>query len=177
MTITPVLGRRTGAWPCLAADQIRNRNAIAQINRESIDRETTLAVVIIDDLTDIDDLVELMNYLTRALASGNIEHLIETGTLTLTKGGGPSAAQIADMVRLDEDDECLNSWHREGCTCVADAAATDPRQEVLVDAERHDGPVLYVPCPSRGLHAHLTDCWMCWSDVHRGAINPGIALM
>ena len=128
-----------------------------------------MAVVIIDDITDIDDVVELMNYLTRALASGNIEHLIEDGTLTLTKGSGPTPAQLADMVRLDEDEECLNPPHREGCSCVADAAATDPRLGRVVEADRHEGAVAYVPCPQRGRHTHLADCWMCWSDVHRGA--------
>ena len=26
-----------------------------------------------------------------------------------------------------------------------------------------------MPCPSRGTHRRLTDCWQCWSDVMRGA--------
>ena len=129
-----------------------------------------MAVVIIDDLNDVDDVVDLMNYLARALAAGNTEHLTEAGTLTLTRGAEPTVAQLEDMVRLEDDDqECLVAWHREGCSCVADAAATDPRQGIVVHAERRDGPVPYVPCPGRGMHARLTDCWMCWSDVHRGA--------
>lgn len=33
----------------------------------------------------------------------------------------------------------------------------------------HTGPTPYVPCPHRGTHTRLTDCWMCWSDVMRGA--------
>ena len=105
-----------------------------------------------------------MSYLTRALASGKIEHLNEDGTLTLTKGSGPTPAQLADMVRLDEDEQCLNPLHREGCSCVADAAATDPRQGRVVEADRHEGPVPYVPSPQRGTHTHLTDFWMCWND-------------
>ncbi len=33
----------------------------------------------------------------------------------------------------------------------------------------------YVPCPRRGLHARLVDCWMCWCDVMRGAaIEPEV---
>ena len=129
-----------------------------------------MAVVIIDDLNDVEDVVELMNYLARALASGNTEHLTEAGTLTLTRGAEPTVAHLEDLVRLDQDDEeCQVAWHREGCSCVADAAATDPRQGIVVDAERHEGPVRYVPCPRRGTHARLTECWMCWCDVHRGA--------
>lgn len=26
-----------------------------------------------------------------------------------------------------------------------------------------------VPCPRRGRHLRLTECWACWSDVMRGA--------
>jgi len=129
-----------------------------------------MAVVIIDDLTDVEDVVELMNYLARALAAGNTEHLTEAGTLTLTRGSGPTVAQLEDLVRLDDEDhDCQVAWHRQGCSCVADAAATDPRRRVLLDRTRHDGPVPYLPCPERGVHARLADCWMCWCDVHRGA--------
>ena len=73
-----------------------------------------MAVVIIDDLNDLEDVVELMNYLARALASSN--------------------------------------------------------------ADRHEGPVRYVPCPGRGTYARLTECWMCWCDVHRGAASRGEVL-
>ena len=34
---------------------------------------------------------------------------------------------------------------------------------------REAPPKNYVPCPQRGTHSRLTDCWMCWSDVMRGA--------
>jgi hypothetical protein len=27
----------------------------------------------------------------------------------------------------------------------------------------------YQPCPRRGQHLRLADCWMCWADVQRGA--------
>lgn len=30
-------------------------------------------------------------------------------------------------------------------------------------------PAPYIPCPIRGTHHRLADCWLCWSDVHRGA--------
>lgn len=28
----------------------------------------------------------------------------------------------------------------------------------------------FLPCPQRGTHTDLRQCWMCWSDVHRGAV-------
>jgi hypothetical protein len=32
------------------------------------------------------------------------------------------------------------------------------------------GPLPLIPCPRRGTHTRLTDCWLCWSDVMRGAV-------
>ena len=29
-----------------------------------------------------------------------------------------------------------------------------------------------VPCPRRGIHERLTDCWACWCDVTRGHVAP-----
>jgi len=29
------------------------------------------------------------------------------------------------------------------------------------------GRLEYVPCPRRGAHLRLVDCWMCWCDEHR----------
>ena len=84
-----------------------------------------MAVVIIDDLNEVENVFELMTYLARALESGDVERLLEEGTITLTKGPGPSANQVADMVRLDrEDEQCEVPGHRDACSCVADAAAT-----------------------------------------------------
>lgn len=131
-----------------------------------------MAVVIIDELTDIDDVVQLMDYFTRTLASGDVHHLLAEGTFTLTRGPEPTPNQVADLVRMNDDETiCLDRDHREGCSCRADAAATDPRQGLVVDPDRHDGPVPYLPCPERGQHSWLADCWMCWSDVHRGAAS------
>ena len=50
--------------------------------------------------------------------------------------------------------------------------ATDAADEEGDSAEHRlapSAPVPYVPCPRRGTHERLTDCWMCWSDVMRGA--------
>ncbi|GAA5153915.1 hypothetical protein GCM10023340_36610 [Nocardioides marinquilinus] len=30
-------------------------------------------------------------------------------------------------------------------------------------------PARFAPCPRRGAHVRLEDCWSCWSDVRRGA--------
>jgi hypothetical protein len=136
-----------------------------------------MAVVIIDDLNEVQDVFELMTYLARTLESGDVERLLKKGTITLTKGPGPSANQVADLVRLDlEEEECEVPGHREACSCVADASATDPRQGIIIDVERREGPVPYIPCIMQGLQASLSDCWACWSDVHRGAIAAADAL-
>ena len=38
-----------------------------------------------------------------------------------------------------------------------------------IGLRREPGPTPFVPCPRRGTHVRLTECWMCWSDVMRGA--------
>ena len=134
-----------------------------------------MAILVVDDITDAHDVAELIHYLTRALASGDVSELTSEGMFTLTKNPQPTptAAQLADLVRLGESDECENSLHRSDCSCKADAANTDPRQKVMTDTPPHSGPVPYVPCPNIEQHTQLTDCWMCWSDVRRGpAISP-----
>lgn len=135
-----------------------------------------MAVLIVDHIDDVDDVVELMNYLARCLAAGSVEHLTEAGKFTLTKGPGPTPGQLADMVCLGYDEECWDDLHRPECRCLWEAANTDPRQDRLAEAARVEGPVPYVPCPERGDHAWLADCWACWSDVHRGAISLDMAL-
>ena len=127
-----------------------------------------MAVLIIDDITDPHDIVQLIDFLASMLATGDADALTSEGTCTLTRGAGPSASRVAEMVRMYDDDEyCLDLLHRDTCTCVEDAAATDPRQGIVVEAPRAHGPVPYVPCP--GGHVALLECWMCWSDSHRGA--------
>jgi hypothetical protein len=43
----------------------------------------------------------------------------------------------------------------------------------VADLEQAPGsrptPLALTPCPDRGTHLRLTDCWRCWSDVMRGA--------
>ena len=137
-----------------------------------------MAVVIIDDLTEVEDVFELMTYFARALESGDVERLLEEGTVTLNRRSQPTPSRVAHLVRLDiEDEQCEDPWHRPGCSCIADAAATDPRQGLITDAERVDDAVAFVPCPLQGLHASILECWACWCDVNRGALDIADALI
>lgn len=45
-----------------------------------------------------------------------------------------------------------------------------PEEDDGQDDDEVDAPPIapLVPCPNRGQHARLGDCWMCWSDVMRG---------
>ena len=135
-----------------------------------------MAVLVVRDITDVHDLIDLIAHLTQALASGDIEDFLDEGTLTLSKTSAPSTAQIEDLVRFDDTDDCTNAEHRFSCSCQTDAAATDPRQGTFLDPPRSTGPVPYAPCARQGEHEVLTECWMCWSDVHRGAIPLSAAV-
>ena len=135
-----------------------------------------MAVLIVDEVTEVRDVVELITYLAGALASGNTDGLLGDGTFTLTRLASPTPDQLHALVRLDEDETCTNPLHRPGCSCIEDAANTDPRQLALLEAARHEGAVPYEACSNRGHHALLTECWMCWSDVQRGAITVQQAL-
>lgn len=139
-----------------------------------------MAVLVVDDLIDVEGIVTLIDYLTRTLASGDADFLTREGTVTLTRSpetpGVPTIAELEDLVDRYGDNECCHVDHRNGCSCQRDAASTDPRQGIVVDPQRSTGPVHYVPCRQRGTHERLVDCWMCWSDVHRGAINETDAL-
>jgi hypothetical protein len=43
----------------------------------------------------------------------------------------------------------------------------------LPDQPQAIGPL--IPCPRRGIHTRLADCWMCWCDVMRGvALEPEV---
>jgi len=135
-----------------------------------------MAVLVVRDITDVHDLIDLIAHLTQALATGDIEDFLDEGTLTLSKTSTPSTAQIEDLVRFDDSLECESNEHRISCSCRSDAAATDPRQGTGTSPPRQSGPVPYGPCSKQGSHEVLTECWMCWSDVHRGAIPLSAAV-
>lgn len=137
-----------------------------------------MATLVINELSSLDDLVDVLRYLLHMVASNDEYELYEPGTITLTRNPDPITDEdLDDLVEPDfENYWCYDDDHREGCSCRHDAAMTDPRNPVLFDAARHAGPVLYIPCASRGTHERLNDCWMCWGDVHRGVITIEEAL-
>ena len=131
-----------------------------------------MAVLVVDDLTCADDVLNLARHLLEVYANEDIDNLIAPGTVNLTRGPHEIPANVLHgIVNFDDDYTCNEPWHRDGCSCRIDAADTDPRQLVTEDPERHVGPVPYTICPQVGTHQQLTDCWMCWSDVHRGALD------
>ena len=97
-----------------------------------------MAVLIVEEVTEVRDVVELITYLAGALASGNTDGLLGDGTFTLTRLASPTPDQLHSLVRLDEDETCTNPLHRPGCSCIEDAANTDPRQLVGRRGGRRD---------------------------------------
>ena len=74
------------------------------------------------------------------------------------------AALSAVMEAFNRDESYLEDEHvfipdrpTAQTETVADASSATPPPKPLV------------PCPRRGHHQTLKDCWMCWSDVMRGA--------
>jgi hypothetical protein len=136
-----------------------------------------MAVIIVEDVTSAQDIAGLIGYLTGVLANGETEAFCGQETVRLSnRERVPSADALEEFVDLHGDDECYDPDHRDGCSCRLDAADTDPRRGTLFEVTRASGPVAYVPCPSRGTHGALTDCWMCWSDVMRGVIEESVAI-
>ena len=61
----------------------------------------------------------------------------------------PTADELAEMVGLD----------------ACSDGDTDQLELPLPDgAWQIPGPTKYAPCPQRGQHQRLTDCWQCWCD-------------
>ena len=142
-------------------------------------KDSGMTTIIIQDVEEPIDLLRIARYMLGVLEQGIAHEYTAPGTTYITLDGQPprlDVCQLEEFVDMDGDYTCHIWYHRTGCSCVYDAAMTDPRNEILVDATRHDGPVPYVPCPAQGTHAQLTECWMCWSDVHRAAILPEWAL-
>ncbi len=68
--------------------------------------------------------------------------------------------------KFDSDEEYFSKGPQEACEC--DDCLRDRLAERRPIAEIA-APLPYIPCPDRGKHLRLTDCWACWCDVHRGA--------
>lgn len=69
-----------------------------------------------------------------------------------------------DPTKFDSAEQYFSKRHPETCTCDDCLEAAGIRKIRAIAAT-----MPYVPCPNRGKHLRLTDCWACWSDVHRGA--------
>ena len=136
-----------------------------------------MGILVVDDVRTTQDLMGLVAYLTQALAAGEAEPILADGTFTLNRRPSvPNSEDLEALVGMDREPECQDLNHRSGCSCQADAAQTDPRQGILTNPLRHVGLVEYIACAGRGTHEALTECWMCWSDVHRGALALSAAL-
>ncbi|QSR30509.1 hypothetical protein CFI00_08320 [Nocardioides sp. S5] len=72
------------------------------------------------------------------------------------------AALSAVMETLNHDDSYLEDEH-VFIPSQPTAQASEPT------SAQTPPPKALTPCPRRGQHHVLTDCWMCWSDVMRGA--------
>jgi hypothetical protein len=90
--------------------------------------------------------------MTRIVVEGvtDREALICAISLVLTSMNVEGAFEVAEHVFLPAD-------HPAATESIGEPEA------------RTTGPVPYVPCPRRRTHRRLTDCWMCWCDVMRGA--------
>ena len=51
-------------------------------------------------------------------------------------------------------------------TCVCETCAPDV--PLPGPAPVQGEPARFVACGERGAHRRVTDCWVCWSDVHQG---------
>lgn len=136
-----------------------------------------MAILTIDEIYDRDCIRHLINYLIDALESDEADRLTEPGELLTLNGPQPSTTRLMQIVRMyDERYYCDNGFHLDDCTCVRDAAHTDPRQGVLLHMTHVDLPRPRIHCPERGSHRELTECWACWCDVERGALFEDEAL-
>jgi len=125
--------------------------------------------LVVEGMTDIHDIASVIEYLNEILVNDRAEYLLSHGEFVLVREGTISARQLAEIVDFDGDNMCDQVDHREECSCKQDAANMDPRQLEAFYMEHRRRPVPYHPCTKRGTHEALTDCWMCWSDFHRGA--------
>ena len=131
-----------------------------------------MAILVIDNVEDAHDVLQLARHLLDLLARDEVGELVAPGTCHIVRGVSlPTDEDLAEVVGFDDEYACAVPYHRPGCTCRYEAAHTDPRQLLACNPERHHGPVPYLRCPRAGTHATLAECWMCWSDVHRGALS------
>jgi hypothetical protein len=113
--------------------------------QSSRSEETQVTRIVIDDVQTRTALIGVLYVVLRVMdADGAFE----------------VPQQVFSARALEEPEPALPDPGPEGVRIVDVARApwNQPR------------PVPYSPCPDRGLHEQLTDCWLCWSDVMRGVL-------
>lgn len=133
--------------------------------------------LVVEGMTDIHDIASVIEYLNEILVNDRAEYLLSQSEFVLVREGTISARQLAEIVDFDGDNVCDQVDHREGCSCKRDAADMVSQQFQAFYMEHRRRPVAYQPCTKRGTHEALTDCWMCWSDFHRGAATMEVVLV
>lgn len=96
--------------------------------------------IIIDDVDDIQDLYNALAAVTQVFTK-NLE-------------------------KFDSDEEYFSKGPNEACECDDCLRSRLTERQPIAEIAT---PTPYIPCPDRGNHLRLTDCWACWCDVHRGA--------
>lgn len=76
------------------------------------------------------------------------------------------AEVFTDPAKFESEEQRFTKGASEDCDCVDCQPASAPSREPIAAIA---SPMPYTPCPNRGTHLRLTDCWACWCDVHRGA--------
>lgn len=110
----------------------------------------------VQSLADLIDALDALAY-----AFHNQPRLLGRDDFTLVK------AEESDTEHLTKPfpDRFRNDGEPDGYSVVA-----WPRPIELGPIPCPEAYDKYVPCPGRGTHLRLTECWACWSDVHRGAV-------
>jgi hypothetical protein len=106
--------------------------------------------IIIDDVHDQFSLVHALSAVRKAFRDGRAFEKEETSfsrfDILLEAGDGIAVIDGVRVRRLE---------------------AAEPDRGGNSKVNGQDATLM--PCPSRGTHRQLTDCWSCWSDVMRGA--------
>ncbi len=81
---------------------------------------------------------------------------------------------FTDPAKFESEEEYFSKGPQEGCECEdcqrkRNARNPEPIAEIAA-------PMPYMPCPNRGTHLTLQECWACWCDVHRGGCLPSDVL-
>ena len=98
--------------------------------------------IIIDDVTNAEDLLNALATVQAAFAAGRAEYGSRQEYFSQTPEQAVDGVRPLPPLRRGEV------------------------RQIVPDLP---GPTPWVPCPARGTHLRLADCWVCWSDVHRRA--------